>query len=153
MYSQLRDTSNENVERVNQELNKLGVKVKKYNGVPYGAFVTMRQIEEDARYMNEEPEGLKQAPDWPRPIKPEALQQVFWNKIGLFCLKLSGGRTDQELTIALVVALYMRKHRNLFNYKECSDYTITKVVSYFEDDEIAKKIITSTKKKLGLKYP
>lgn len=153
IYSQLKDTSEENILKQNKILHKLGVKIKKYNKVPYGAFVSRTQLQEDARYMNEDPEGLKQASHWPRPVQVKDLEGLFWNKIGLYCTKLSGGSSDKELTSALIVALYMRKNRHLFNYKECSDYTVTKVSGYFENDETAKKVIKATNKKLGLVYP
>jgi hypothetical protein len=140
IYAQLKDTSEENILKQNKILHKLGVETKEFNGVLYGAFVSRTQLEEDARYMNEESEGLKQAPHWQRPITVKMLERVFWNKIGLFCTKLSGGSTEEELSKALIVALYIRHNRSLFNIKACSNHTVTKVKEYFEDDDVAKAV-------------
>jgi len=138
IYAVLKDTSEENIAKQNAILHKLGLKIKKYNGVPYGAFVSRAQLAEDARFMNEDPEGLKQAPHWKRPVQVKDLEGLFWNRIGQYCTKLSGGSSDKELSEALIVALYIRHNRRLFNIKECSDHTVTKVSEYFENPQVAK---------------
>lgn len=140
LYAQLKDTSDENVKRVNEMLRKRGFPNEVFNGVVCGAFVTREQLEEDARYMNEDPEGLKQATHWERPVTVKQLEGLFWNKIGQACYKLSGGN-DKTLAMALIVAKFLASHRNLFDLKECRNYTLAKVNSYIYDEEENNKLL------------
>lgn len=130
MYCQLKGTSDHHIEQCNNELEKLGFKTEIYEGIKYGAFTTHKRLEEDARFMNEDPEGLKQCPHFERPITPELLQQFFWNKIGRFCTKLSGGRSNEELNQALIVAKWAAKNKLLVDQIESSNHTPGIVKSY-----------------------
>jgi hypothetical protein len=140
IYAMLKDTSEENINKINDLLEAEGFKSNHYNGVRYGAFVTREQLEEDARFMNEDPEGLKQATHLQRPITVKWLEGLFWNKIGQYCTKLSSSE-EPQLREALLVAKFVAKHRSLFNLKECYDYTVKKVreyLSYYDKDAKAK---------------
>ena len=146
LYAQLKDTSENNIKKVNAMLKKRGFPTEYYNGVEYGAFVTREQLQEDARFMNETPEGLKQAPHWQRPVKVEDLEHLFWNKIGQACYKLSGGH-DDSVALAMIVAKFLATHRNLFDLKECSNHDVAKVRSYIYEQETHQKLLEEFKQK------
>ena len=129
IYAYLKDKSEENILKMNDILEKKGIKTEIHNGVKYGAFVSLAQLTEDTRFMNEDTEGLKQVPHWQRPITPERLQDMFWNKLGLYCVKLSGGK-DGSVEQAMIMAKFIRSHRSLFDLKECTNHTVEKVSSY-----------------------
>ena len=72
------------IEDLNDELTKL-----------FGAnnsvkFNTWNYLQEEADYMNSDPEGLKQLTYWKRPITKEMLaENFFWYRYGDFTFKLS----------------------------------------------------------------
>ena len=123
----LKDKTEEHIKQVNQILEMRGFETEIHEGVKYGAFTTQEQLEEDVRFMNEEPEGLKQAPGMERPITAKDLGQIFWMKIGHCVFKLSGGEPPAE---ALIVANWAKDHKPLINTKESTNYGIAKVKSY-----------------------
>jgi len=98
----LKDSVQESqIELINQELETKGYLVDVHNGISYGAFFTQKMIQKDLRYMNEDPEGLKQVPHWTRPITAECLQEnCFWIRHRQFCTKF--GSQDDERKILLV---------------------------------------------------
>jgi len=91
----LKDKSEKNINTANNLLKKLGVEMENHNGVLYGLFTSQAMMEEDARFMNEDAEGLKQMPHWQRPVTVEMLSNSFY-EIGAFIIKISGGTNEWE---------------------------------------------------------
>ena len=131
----LKDTSDVNIKSINSELEKLGFNTKYNHGIQYGAFTTKEQLLEDVRYMNEDPEGLKQCPNIKRPITYEWFEDVFWNKLGSFVWKLSAS-PDEDILQILIVAQWAYKNQNKVNQKESDYYDIGFVKSYLEDKSL-----------------
>ena len=107
------DKSDTFIKNVNKELHDKGIdRIIYYNDIPYGAFTTHEMLEEDARYMNEDPEGLKQSPDSKRPITVKWLSQFFWNEIGTYHLKISAAYAH-ELKKIIAIRNYCRDNNYL----------------------------------------
>lgn len=88
MNCQLKDISEENIKSVNDELTEAGYPTETYGDIKYGAFTTREQLEEDARWMNNDPEGLAQNTHFKRPITVSFLSKFCWNNIGMYQIKL-----------------------------------------------------------------
>lgn len=102
------------VEEINAALYQQGFPIEIHNGVPYGAFHTEAMIQEDVRYMNEDPEGLKQAIGWKRPITVEYLEQNWmFTRRRQFCMKFGGG--DEDDSMIRVVSSWARQNRELID--------------------------------------
>lgn len=106
----------------------------------YGAnnsekFNSWRYLQEEADYMNNDPEGKKQVPHWKRPITKECLHKnCFWLRMGEFHLKISGGPTAEEAIDAVAVSKWIVRTKGRYiNKKECSNYTIKIVKEYLND--------------------
>lgn len=133
MTVKLRNTSEKNIKSCNKQIRKMGFKSEVFEGIPYGPFVTNEQLEEDARFMSEDPEGLRQCPGTKRPITPETIEgMAFWLKRGQFYLKLSGGTANEELEQALFVAKWAELNPDKINTEESNNFTVEKVSSYLE---------------------
>jgi hypothetical protein len=130
MYCQLKNTEESHIKECNKEVEKLGFKPINYEGISYGPFLTTEALEQDARFLNEDPEGLKQVTHFKRPISIEFLQTFFWNKIGLYCIKLSGGSPKENLLQALIVAKWAAKNKHLIDQEKSSHHTPQIVRSY-----------------------
>ncbi len=102
IYARLKDKSEESIKKANKSIERKGYPTETYNGVLYGFFTSREQLVEDARFMNEEPEGLEQAPHWPRPVSVEQLQQLFWNEIGCGVIKISGCDDERQQVVDIV---------------------------------------------------
>ena len=102
IYARLKDKSEESIKKANKSIRRKGYPTETYNGVVYGFFVSKERLEEDARFMNEDPEGLQQAAHWPRPITIEQLQQLFWNEVGCGVIKISGCNEDDQKVVNTV---------------------------------------------------
>jgi len=132
-YLHLKDKSEPNIKRVNRLLDRYGIwPVEVHNDVDYGAFTTREQLKEDARYMNEDPEGLKQAPGMQRPISFRELESLFWNGIGTCVIKLSGG-TEDDVLKKLVNVTYYCSDNKLIDTKLSRDYTPKAIKEYLND--------------------
>ena len=132
-YLHLKDKSESNIKKVNNLLDKYGIWPKEvHNDVDYGAFTTREQLKEDARYMNEDPEGLKQAPGMQRPISFRELESLFWNGIGTCVIKLSGG-TENDVLKRLLHVVYFCSDRKLINTQVSRDYTPKAIKEYLND--------------------
>lgn len=131
MKVQLRTISDKNIKKVNQEIIAEGYKHEVFNGVVYGAFISFEQLEEDARFMNEDAEGLKQQPDWKRPITPEKLSQFFWMKPGTFNMKLSPGLSEEDYNQCIAVAYWCKSFPNRINQNESSNFSLETVKKYY----------------------
>jgi len=130
MKAVLKDTEEQNILDVNAEIIGRGYVPEIYCGVTYGPFVTREQLTEDARFMNEDPEGLKQCPHFKRPITPEFLSHNFcWLKLGHFQIKLSGGH-DEHVKTAMIIAEWIRENYNRINMRESNNYKVNFVLSY-----------------------
>lgn len=130
MHVVLKNTGEENIKQVNSEIIVKGYEPEIYCGVTYGPFVTMEQLIEDARYMNEDPEGLKQCPHFERPIQPMYLSRNFpWLRLGGCQIKLSGGSDDLAKT-AMIIAEWIRENHDRINMRESDNYRTSFVLSY-----------------------
>jgi len=105
IYLKPKNTSEENLKRLNKEIEALGYASETHNGIVYGAFKTFESLSEDARFMNEEEEGLRQVPHIERPITPEYLSEnFFWNKVGFYVEKISCYNDDRLESISAALA-------------------------------------------------
>ena len=103
LHARLKKTDEANIQKANESIQKAGYPITIYNDVPYGFFISRAQLEEDARFMNEDPEGRKQVPSWPRPVTAEMLTaDFFWLEIGCGCIKLSGCDHEQQALVDIV---------------------------------------------------
>lgn len=131
MNVQLKGTSETHIKHCNEEIRALGYKSETYNGVTYGPFVTREQLEEDAYFMNTDPEGLKQCTHFKRPITWDFLEKNFiWFRLGFFQCKLSGGSTEEEIKECLIVAKWISKNKNLIDLEKSENYTSAFIKSY-----------------------
>jgi hypothetical protein len=71
-------------------------------------------LEEDARFMNEDAEGLNQATHWKRPITIDKLQELFWNEIGCGVIKISGCNDEQQKLVDIVRSWINSDHGKKF---------------------------------------
>jgi hypothetical protein len=73
-------------------------------------FIHEKFLQEEANYMNTDPEGLLQLPHFPRPITVSTLaSNFFWFRIGEFTYKLSGSPTAVEARDAVAVCKWIIK--------------------------------------------
>lgn len=132
----LKDRSEKNILRVNAQLDKLGIwEQEVHNSVPYGAFTSRQQLREDARFMNEDPEGLKQCSHQPRPITANWLESFFWNKTGFLVVKLSGG-TETDILLRLYSVTAYCLENNLIDEKESEYFRLEDIREYIDIDGI-----------------
>ncbi|MCJ8208129.1 hypothetical protein MUY27_00320 [Mucilaginibacter sp. RS28] len=98
------------------------------------AFNTWAYLQEEADFMNTDPEGLRQLPDWKRPISKEQLSKnFFWLRFGEFAFKLSGGgSTAAEAQQAVAVSKWIAHTNARYIDKNKSEkFTTAIVASYF----------------------
>lgn len=131
---QLKSLDDTVIKKANDELEKLGFTTEVHNGVKYGAFVTNEQLAEDARFMNEDEEGLQQQPHIERPITAKWLQGFFWNKIGSYNMKLSAA-TREELQQAFIVSRWAANNPELIDSEKSDNYSPVTVISRFPKPE------------------
>ena len=75
-------------------------------------FVTKKYVQEDADFINKDSEGVKQLPDWKRPVSAADLEQnFFWYRTGEFHFKTSGGPTSDEARDAVAICKWILKTR------------------------------------------
>ncbi len=98
----LKNKSEKNIKKVNDLLKNYGAKYETFEGVEFGYFRTLAMTLEDCRYMNEDPEGLKQATQQARPIKPEYIEDFFWNERGTYSVKISSLNDDERNEINII---------------------------------------------------
>ena len=128
----LKDTNEEHIKKVNSEINAMGYEPETFEGIEYGAFVTMAQLTEDARYMNEDPEGLTQCPHFKRPVKPMYLSNNFpWLQLGCVQIKLSASEKEQ-LEIAMIIAEWVRNNNDLIDRRASDNYRVSFVLTYLD---------------------
>lgn len=136
MTCQLKGTTDSHIKQCNEELEKLGFPTNTYNGVKYGAFVTLEQLTEDARFMSEDPQGLKQCSHMRRPVQPVDLEKnFFWFKRGQFCQKLSSSSTD-ELKNAMIVAKWAARHKLMVDQSGSDHFDRTTIKQYMGNSTV-----------------
>lgn len=98
-------------------------------------FYTTSAQRREIRYLNEDPEGLKQVSDWPRPITASILEkQAFWYRVGEFSLKLSGGSTSLDAMDAIAVCKWIQLTKGHYiNARLSSHYDPTTIADYLKD--------------------
>jgi len=126
----LKNKAESNIQKVNRELNKMGFISHCYNNINYGAFVTREQLNEDARYMNEDAEGLKQSPHFKRPITPSFLSSFIWLRIGFHQTKLSGGLSPEEEHNAIILSQWAEENIQEIDMDESKNFQTSVVISY-----------------------
>ena len=102
IYARLINKSEDSIIKANESIKAFGFPTPEFSGVPYGFFTSRAKLEEDAKFLNEDPEGLKQVQHWKRPITVEALQQLFWNEIGCGVIKITGCDDERQDMVNLV---------------------------------------------------
>lgn len=95
-------------------------------------FNTWKFLQEEADFMNNDPEGLQQVPDWPRPITAMQLHRTFfWLRVGELHIKLSACSDMQEAQNAIAVCKWIIKTKGAYIEKaECSNHTKKIVAEY-----------------------
>ena len=88
-------------EKVNNRLKELGLVYPMHNGVEWGLFRTEKMEEEDIRFVNEDPEGLKQNPTHPRPVGRDYFKNMGM-KVGVWEVKISCPLEEEEKQIAVM---------------------------------------------------
>lgn len=97
-------------------------------------------LDSEANFMNTHPEGLKQIPDWKRPIKAETLSKnFFWFTNGEFTMKLSGETTIEDAIDVISVAKWIAfTKRKYIDQKQSHDYdfkTLKQYLNYLFEDQ------------------
>ena len=115
------------IESLNEELTNL------YGSNTGTKFISWNYLQEDADYMNNHPEGLKQAPHINRPITKEYLEQnFFWYRYATFSFKLSGGgsNSDEARDAVAISKWIIQTHRKYIDESKSSDYQSSIVKEY-----------------------
>ena len=135
---QLKQPTERNIKIANKLLESKGYIGQTANGVYYGAFVTREQLKEDARFMNEDPEGLKQCPHIERPITAKFLEGfVKWNTPGFCQYKLSYMGEDEERITTInnirILSDFAEGYPELIDTKKSDNYdkeTVSEYIGY-----------------------
>lgn len=92
-------------------------------------------LQQEADYMNTNPEGLKQLPHWERPITPHRLSSnFFWLTHGEFHFKLSGEVTSDEARDAIAVAKWVAAtDKKYINSLASDNYDLDTVKQYINN--------------------
>ena len=120
-----------------KDLNK--VLTEKYGADEYPKFNPWYALKSEADYMNNDPEGKKQAPGWQRPITATQLSKnCFWLANGEFSLKLSGNPTLEEAKEAVAICKWLIDTENQFieidKSNNCDRDTVAEYLNYvFEE--------------------
>jgi len=90
--------------KVNELLKKLGAEYETFEGVEYGMFFTQEMVNEDIRFMNEDPEGLDQNLNYERPISEEDYWKMVcnWREIATYKLKISCPNDEESKNIEIL---------------------------------------------------
>ena len=137
IYARLKDKSESAIDAANKSILRKGYPTETHNNVLYGFFTSRAQLEEDARFMNEDPEGLKQAPHWKRPITVDDLSSLFWNEIGCGVIKISGCDDQRQRIVDIVRSWLRTKTAKQILDLENSDNIFKS--QYNQDDKAPKK--------------
>ncbi|MCY1662568.1 hypothetical protein [Chryseobacterium sp. SL1] len=119
------------------DLNK--ILTEKFGADKNPKFNPWYALKSDADYMNNDPEGKKQAPGWERPITARQLSKnCFWLANGEFSFKLSGGATLEEAKEAVAVCKWLMETENQFIDVDKSDNydkeTVAEYLNYLFED-------------------
>lgn len=105
----------------------------------YGAstsikFNTWAYLQQEAEYMNTDPEGLAQLPHWQRPISAKQLHQhFFWYRFGEFSFKLSGCPDTSEAMEAVAVCKWIAHTNGKYIAKNQSENYAPEIVKEYLD--------------------
>lgn len=119
----VKNQTESNLLAINKDLTNAGYPSETHENILYGPFVTKAQLTEDARFMNEDPEGLQQCPHFERPITPEFLGKFFWNEIGSFCIKVSA-INQEEIALAEIIFKYAYNNKSKFDWKRSENVSL-----------------------------
>lgn len=117
------------IKQLNEEL------IKKYGATLYHKFNPWYLLQQEADYINKNPEGKKQLPDWKRPITAERLSKnFFWFTNGVFWIKLSGGTTSEEGRDAVAVCKWIiQTEQEYIDVGQSSNYDQETVAEYLNE--------------------
>jgi len=104
------------IEKLNQTLfDSFGAN----NGSP---FPTRKYVQEEADFMNSDPEGLKQFPEWDRPISADRLIKNFFGfRIGEFHYKISSAGEAKRARSAIAICKWIIQTNSKFIDIEMSE--------------------------------
>ncbi|MCX2429871.1 hypothetical protein [Pedobacter sp. GR22-10] len=103
-----------------------------YGGNIGTTFNTWEHLEEQADYINHDAEGLKQLPDWKRPISAQQLHRnFFWLRFGSFSFKLSGEGNSDEARDAVAVSKWIENTEAKFINLSASDNYSQEIVKEY----------------------
>lgn len=95
-------------------------------------FNTWKFLQEEADFMNHDPEGLRQIPDWKRPITPLQLHNnFFWLRVGELHIKLSACSDMDKARNAIAVCKWVIKTKGLYIKKAASSNHSKKIVAEY----------------------
>ena len=106
-YTRVRLLDVSDAELANMFCSSLGHTREIHNEVLYGLFYSTDMLDEDVRFVNNDPDGLKQMPDIPRPMSKETfLLQKFGNGcfggLGQWCVKISNPTDTEKKEIEII---------------------------------------------------
>lgn len=113
LHARLKKRDEATIKEANLSIQKAGYPSEIHNNVLYGFFTSREQLKEDARFMSEDLEGLKQAPHLERPITADFLSQWFWNEIGCGVIKLSS-ISDDDFSILKIINKWIHNEGKKF---------------------------------------
>jgi hypothetical protein len=105
------------LKKINRELSRRGIPIAVHEDVEYGAFITNETMVKDVRFMNEDPEGLKQMPGIPRPVTIDQVICRYFYKPRLFCRKI---RYEDKIREVAIVVAWAEEHPELIDQDESS---------------------------------
>ena len=120
--------TDELIKRINEDLLSFGAPGRQ-------RFNPWYFLQEEADFINEDPEGLKQLRDWERPVTPRQLSEnFFWLCHGTFSMKLSGSPTLGEALDAIAVSKWIAVTRKKYINTHCSEHYERPILSEYLND-------------------
>lgn len=107
----LKNQDEKEILRINREILSLGYR----DELRRGPFYAMKHCRADAKFMNTDPEGLKQMEHLQRPITPKKILGLgmFWIAIGLFCVKISCLNEEEKHNLRIVMQWAWRNEEKI----------------------------------------
>lgn len=107
---------------------------REFGGNVGTTFVTQQYVEQEADFINTDPEGLKQLPHWKRPVTAAQLSRnFFWYRIGEFSFKLSGCSGSDEARDAIAVCKWIQQTKGRYIELKASENYRPAVVREYLD--------------------
>jgi hypothetical protein len=92
-------------------IQKINLSLKeKFGANSTDIFISEAYLKDEAEFFNSDPEGMKQLPDFKRPLTPQILSNYFiWYQAGFFQFKISGCVDPARAVNAVAVCHWIKK--------------------------------------------